>query len=53
MKRYLPIIMSAVLLLPSTASRAQYPFGKNKITYYPKYWKVIETDHYDIFYYEE
>jgi len=53
MKRYLPIIMSAVLLLLSTASLAQYPFGKNKITYYPKYWKVIETDHYDIFYYEE
>jgi hypothetical protein len=49
----LPVITSAVLILLTTGSSAQYPFGKNKITYYPKKWKVIETAHYDIYYYEE
>ncbi len=53
MKRYLPIITTAALILFTTGSTAQYPFGKNKITYYPKDWKVIQTDHYDLFYYEE
>ncbi len=53
MKRYLPIITCALLILLTAGATAQYPFGKNKITYHPKKWKIIETDHYDIFYYEE
>ena len=53
MKRHIPVITSAVLILLTAGALAQYPFGKNKITYRPKAWKVIETDHYDLFYYEE
>ena len=40
------------LLMPLEAS-AQYPFGKNKIQYAPKDWKIIETPHTEIFYYPE
>ena len=40
-----------MFLVPPLA--AQYPFGKNKIQYAPKEWKVIETAHTEIFYYED
>ncbi|UCF03961.1 MAG: PD40 domain-containing protein [bacterium] len=46
----------ALLLLQLTvpaSTTAQYPFGKNKIQYAPKDWKVIETPHTEIFYYPE
>jgi hypothetical protein len=51
-----PRIFIALLLLQlalSTVVSAQYPFGKNKIQYSPKDWKVIETEHFEIFYYPE
>ncbi len=44
--------MNLCLLMPLEAS-AQYPFGKNKIQYAPKDWKIIETPHTEIFYYPE
>ena len=32
-------------------TQAQYPFGKNKVIYTSKDWKVLKTDHVDIYYY--
>lgn len=55
MKRVSVILASFIMILlvfPPEAS-AQYPFGKNKIQYTPKDWKVIETAHFEIFYYPE
>ncbi|MCK4235953.1 MAG: hypothetical protein KAX38_02465, partial [Candidatus Krumholzibacteria bacterium] len=46
----------ASMLIPlifSSGADAQYPFGKNKIHYTPKDWKIIETTHTEIFYYIE
>jgi hypothetical protein len=51
-----PRIFIVILLLQlalSAGASAQYPFGKNKIQYTPKDWKVIETEHFEIFYYPE
>jgi hypothetical protein len=53
MRRSVSFISALLLLLISTGVSAQYPFGKNKVHYHPKDWKVIETSHYEIFYYEE
>jgi hypothetical protein len=38
------------MALPSAAA-AQYPFGKNKVTYRAKDWKVLKTEHVDIYHY--
>lgn len=43
----------ASLMLVAHDAAAQYPFGKNKIQYSAKDWKVIETEHVDIFYYPD
>jgi len=51
-----PAFLVAILLLLSIfpyGASAQYPFGKNKIQYTPKDWKVIETAHFEIFYYPD
>ncbi|HER44198.1 MAG TPA: hypothetical protein ENO08_07040, partial [Candidatus Eisenbacteria bacterium] len=45
-------VICALLALACDAS-AQYPFGKNKIQYTPKDWKIIETEHFEIFYYPD
>lgn len=34
-----------------TPSLAQYPFGKNKVSYTKKDWKVLQTNDVDIYYY--
>ncbi len=47
------LLFSAILLVFPCRSEAQYPFGKNKIQYQPKDWKVIETEHFEIFYYPD
>ena len=44
------VVAAAGLLLPSTGL-AQYPFGKNKVNYTKRDWKVMQTDHVDIYYY--
>jgi Tol biopolymer transport system component len=52
-------IVSASLLalvlccISARGSVAQYPFGKNKVMYAPKDWKVIETRHIEIYYYPD
>lgn len=53
MRRILTAIALCLPLLAGPPAMAQYPFGKNKIQYNPKEWKVIETAHYEIFYYED
>jgi hypothetical protein len=52
-RRILTAISICLPLVLGTPVQAQYPFGKNKIQYNPKDWKVIETSHYEIFYYED
>ena len=47
------ITIILVQFLLASGVSAQYPFGKNKIQYSPKNWKVIETEHFEIFYYPE
>lgn len=49
LKRVL-IILLAVLSVPRVAS-SQYPFGKNKVSYDSRDWKVLQTEHVDIYYY--
>lgn len=53
MTRRTAITFALLLLLPSLAARAQYPFGKNKVQYNKKEWKLIETTHFEIYYYED
>jgi len=55
MKSGTGILIASFVLLIAAASEvsAQYPFGKNKIQYTPKDWKVIETEHFELFYYPE
>ncbi len=42
-----------LLVILFSHSEAQYPFGKNKIQYFPKDWKLLETEHSEIFYYPD
>lgn len=49
-KRILPLLIGALLLVPAGA-HAQYPFGKNKVIYNSKDWKVLKTEHVDIYHY--
>jgi hypothetical protein len=51
--RALLIAMPAILACVPGAVRAQYPFGKNKVLYAPKEWKVLETDHLAIYFYPD
>lgn len=48
------LLLSCLLILLLTSGAAsQYPFGKNKVIYSPKDWKVIETLHTEIYYYPD
>ncbi len=51
--RALLIALPAILACVPGAVRAQYPFGKNKVLYAPKEWKVLETDHLAIYFYPD
>lgn len=55
MKHLARIVILALALcsLAPGQGAAQYPFGKNKVMYTPKDWKLIETPHIDIFYYPD
>jgi hypothetical protein len=55
MKRLVRILLIACAgCLPAVhGAFAQYPFGKNKVMYVPKDWKVIETTHLEIYYYPD
>ncbi len=51
--RHILLVCLFIAILFPASSSAQYPFGKNKIQYAPRNWKVIETAHMEIFYYPE
>jgi hypothetical protein len=44
------IALLFLVAIPGLAS-AQYPFGKNKVSYTSRDWKVLATEHVDIYYY--
>jgi hypothetical protein len=46
-------LLCALQFLFYCRAEAQYPFGKNKIQYQPKDWKILETEHFEIFYYPD
>lgn len=47
------VAAQAILVFLVSTAHAQYPFGKNKVLYAPKDWKIIETEHVDIYYYPD
>ncbi|MBN2069844.1 MAG: PD40 domain-containing protein [Candidatus Krumholzibacteriota bacterium] len=51
--RVILYFITVLAILNPAPSNAQYPFGKNKVQYYPKGWRVIETEHMDIYYYPD
>jgi hypothetical protein len=55
MKRFTSILIVTCCICCAAAQglHAQYPFGKNKVLYVPKDWKLIETAHIDIHYYPD
>jgi hypothetical protein len=54
MRRLVGILLIAFATgLAAPGALAQYPFGRNKVMYAPKDWKVLETRHIDIYYYPD
>lgn len=52
MPRFLRFILFVVVLGgAATAANAQYPFGKNKVIYQGRNWRVLKTEHVDIYHY--
>src|SRR5688572_26512793 len=48
------VVLSALLLtLLATAADAQQYFGRNKVQWESFDFKVLQTEHFDIYYYEE
>lgn len=45
-------VFQILALLPSTLS-AQYYFGRNKIQYDDFKWKILKTEHFDVYFYPE
>ncbi|HRP09281.1 MAG TPA: hypothetical protein PLL69_12420, partial [Gemmatimonadales bacterium] len=52
MQKWLPFLLLAVALATPAAVRGQY-FGQNKVQYTRFDFRVIETEHFDVYYYEE
>ncbi|MDH4037327.1 MAG: hypothetical protein OEX18_07710 [Candidatus Krumholzibacteria bacterium] len=50
-KRLVTFLLAAAVLGCAAAARAQYPFGKNKVIYHGRDWRVLETTHVDIYHY--
>ncbi len=46
------LVSAIVAILPSTL-HAQYLYGKNKVTYDKRDWKVLKTEHVDIYHYPD
>jgi len=52
MPRFVRFILFVALLGgAATAAHAQYPFGKNKVIYKGRDWRVLQTEHVDIYHY--
>lgn len=53
MHRYLTIIGLVVLVGASQVAAQETHFGKNKVQYREFNWEYIQTDHFDIYYYDD
>ncbi|HEX6789812.1 MAG TPA: BamA/TamA family outer membrane protein [Candidatus Krumholzibacteria bacterium] len=51
MRRSVGFILAAVACLAGSAAHAQYPFGKNKVIYQGRDWRVLQTEHVDVYHY--
>jgi hypothetical protein len=51
--RALLFVVPAIFACVPMTARAQYPFGKNKVLYAPKDWKILETEHVEIYFYPD
>lgn len=51
MPRFFLAILLAMVLGGATVAHAQYPFGKNKVIYQGRDWRVLKTEHVDIYHY--
>ena len=45
------ILFAAIFCGAAGTARAQYPFGKNKVIYQGRNWRVLQTEHVDIYHY--
>jgi hypothetical protein len=43
--------LAAIPFLTAAPALAQYPFGKNKVIYQGRDWRVLETEHVDVYHY--
>jgi Tol biopolymer transport system component len=50
-KRSCTLGLVSVAVFFASSAHAQYPFGKNKVIYQGKDWRVLETPHVDIYHY--
>ena len=47
------VFVCVLVALPPVSARAQYLYGKNKVTYNHRDWKVLKTEHVDIYHYPD
>lgn len=47
------LVTLVAVILTAAKTQAQYPFGKNKVVYAPKSWRIIETKYVDIYFYPD
>jgi len=52
LQRLLLSLCAAVIIWPCAAS-SQYYFGRNKIIYHHFDWRILQTEHFEIYYYPE
>ena len=45
------IVFAVVFILSISLSRAQYYFGRNKIQYNQFDWQMLQTEHFNIYFY--
>lgn len=50
-KRAFALAFFAALQVGLSTAHAQYPFGKNKVIYRGRDWRVLQTEHVDIYHY--
>ena len=51
LKRLFTLGVVAIAVCLAGSAHAQYPFGKNKVIYQGRDWRVLETEHVDIYHY--
>lgn len=51
LKRLYALALVAIAVCLAGSAEAQYPFGRNKVIYQGKDWRVLETPHVDLYHY--